>query len=226
MTPRVAGQFHHLNPTAWASQQRMASCGDRLGCCSLAHGWEGFGKAAFMWGQGQRGLQRQLPCLQWDQPRLPQASTCLTPAVSHTLWLSWLGTGREGRTARDQSWRHLQTLPDPQAGVRREAEQGQLRGPSRFLFPMTTLSASSVLWIPCKPQLLPRAKGWASTGTVALIVRTLCALSSLYPLRGNGQLHRHSVLWTASCFNSLIIHIVPPALDMMFPHPYWLRKPP
>lgn len=44
-------------------------------------------RAAFMWGQGQgqRGLQRQLLYLQWDRPRLPQASARLTPVMSHTL---------------------------------------------------------------------------------------------------------------------------------------------
>lgn len=58
-------------------------------------------KAAFMWGQGQRGLQKQLLYLQWDHPCLPQAAACLGPAVSHRLWLSWLDPDREGRTAKD-----------------------------------------------------------------------------------------------------------------------------
>lgn len=102
----------------------------------------------------------------------------------------------------------------------------QNRGSLRFLFPMATPSASSVLWIPCKPQLLPHAKGCASPGTTSFMVRTLYVLSSPYPLLGDVQLHRHCVLRRASWLNSLIIHIVPPALDMMFPHPWWLWKPP
>ena len=52
MTPRVAGHFHHLNPTAQASQQRMACCGDLLGCCSLEHGSESFGESGFHVGSG------------------------------------------------------------------------------------------------------------------------------------------------------------------------------
>lgn len=95
-----------------------------------------------------------------------------------------------------------------------------------FLFPMATLSASSVVWFPCKLQLLPHAKGCASPGITSLMVRTLRAVSSPYPLLGDVQLHRGSVLRTASWLNSLIIHIVPPALDMMFPHPCWLWKLP
>lgn len=157
--------FHHLNPRVGASQYRMACWGDWLGC-SLEHGWEGFGDVAFMWGQGQRVLQRPLSSV--GSPFCYRLQ--LSPALSPTQWLSWLGPGREGRRARGHSWRHPWTLLDPCLESEREQNRGSLEVSHDS---SAALSASSVLWIPSKPQLLLHAKGCASPSIASLTVRIL-----------------------------------------------------
>lgn len=220
MTSRVAGHFHYLNPTAQAWKQRMACCGDWLGCCSPEHGWEGFGESGYHVGSGSERTAWAITLSSVGSPPLVMGFSLSHPSSESRVMTELVRPRQRRKNTRDQSWRHLQ------AGVRRGVEQRHLRGPSYFLFLMATVSASSVLWIPCKPQLLLRAKGCASPGTTPLIVRTLRALSSPYPLLGDVHLHRHCVLRTASWLNSLFNHIVPPALDMMFLHPWCLHKPP
>lgn len=145
---------------------KMACWGDWLGC-SLDHGWLRFGKMDFLWGQGQRGLQRPLCSVVFPFHQRLQ----LTSALTHTQWLSWFGPGREGRTARDQS---SGGISGPCMVPSLESEGEKNRG-NLVVFhdSLAALSAFSILWIPSKPQLLLHAKGCASPGFASLTVTIL-----------------------------------------------------
>lgn len=162
--------------------------------------WEGFGEMVFIsW--GQRVLQRPLSSVR----SLFCHRLQLTPALSQTQWLSWLGPGREGRTARGQSWRCLWTLPDLQSGIRQGAKQRHLRGLSRFfgcslscLYSVDSQQTSAST--SCKGLCFP----WYCFSHS----KNPCALSSPNLLLGNVQLHRHCLKET----DSLTTHIIRPAL--------------
>lgn len=152
---------------------------------------------AFMWGQGQRVLQR--PLVFSGISLLPQASTCPSPG-SHT---PWLGPGREGRMARAQSWRHLWTLPDPQSGIRKGAKQGHLRGVTWF-FGYSLCFLYSV----DSQQTSASCKGLCFPWYYFSHSKDPCALSSPN-LLGNVQLHRHCVLrrlihWAPTSFGGMM----------------------
>lgn len=167
-------------------------------CCSLEYGWEGFGKMAFIWGQGQSCTDPSV-----GSPFCHRLQ--LSPALNLTQWLSWQGPGREGRTARGQSRRHLWTLPDALSGIRNGAKQGQLRG-------------LMILWLLSQPPLFcgfPANLSFCFMQRAVLPLVLLLsqweslALSSPNLLLRNVQLHRHCVLKET---DSLTTHIIPPAL--------------
>lgn len=157
---------------------------------------------AFMWGEGQRVLQRPLSSV--GSPFCHRLQ--LAPALVHTQWLSWLGPGREGRMARGQSWRHLWTLPDPQSGIRKGAKQGHLRGLSWFFG-----CSLSLLYSVDSQQTSASCKGLCFPWYYFSHSKNLCAFSSPY-LLGNVQLHRHCSLrrlihWPPTSFHLLLADV-------------------
>lgn len=108
----------------------MACCGDWLGCCSLEHGWDGFGESGFHVGSGSERTAEAITLSSVGSPPLATGFNSSYPS-SESHVVTELVRPRQGRENSKGS--ELEASPDPAwpPGWRREGGRGLRQEGSR-----------------------------------------------------------------------------------------------